>query len=88
MRGEKMSQMAYAAILASHAIEEAGGCKVAVYAFALDCAVLKPFDVELDVRGGYLGAFGAQRRIGDSRTMIGAGIKRVGSDMLRQFDEG
>jgi uncharacterized protein with von Willebrand factor type A (vWA) domain len=86
MAGEKMAQMAYTTVLASAAVERAGGCDVGVYAFATDCAVLKPFSLSLDLRGGYIGSIHKQS-LGGGRTMVGNAIERVGADMLRQFDD-
>jgi uncharacterized protein YegL len=86
MRGEKLSQMAYTAILASKAIEDVDGCDIAVYGFASDVAVLKPFGISLEIRGGYLGAFGKQTKLGGS-TNMGTAIHRAGADMLARYDE-
>ena len=85
MAGEKMAQMAYTMVLASSALERADGCEVGAYAFASDCAVLKPFSLPLDIRGGYLGSIHKQG-LGGGRTMVGHAIERVGADMLKQFD--
>ncbi len=91
MRGDKIAQMAYTSILGAEAIAQTDGCELAVYAFAENCVLLKPFDLSLEIRGGYLGDIGTLAepgsRVGRGATNLGAAVERAGADMLARYDD-